>query len=210
MRRQSRRTGMIMLEVLIAAMGSLMVGSALLALIKCTYTAQTVTVGENMTYSGAREGINIIADHLRTSQPFLIQASPALYSVISADAGASATSGTSVTCYILSPGTQTSTGDTERYYLAGGNLMRQQTLAGVLQTATTVLPNVTGLTFVYYTDPGATYTTLAAWPTVTLSSPATVAQLTSLAAIQVTVTMGVNGFSRQISSLIRLRNSPYR
>ena len=193
-----QRTGAILIDFLIAMVGALLVGSSLVILIKCTYTSQSIVAGDNLAYAGGRKALDVLSAHLANAQPYQTSSSPVTYSVLSAGAA------TSVTCYT------NSTGDTERYWLdttvTPPALKLTKTVSGVATTSV-VVNGIQSLQFTYYLCNGSNYNS-AAW--LSNTTMPTASNLPTVGAVNITATATVNGYQQQISSFIRLRNSPYR
>ena len=201
MRRHTRRTGALLIEFMFALLCALLVGASLAVLIQCTYSSQNIVMGDNMTYVSARKTMDVLAAHLSDAQAYQTSASPVTYSVLSAGTVSS------VTCYL------DSVGNTERYWLdtttSPPSLKRTQTISGVATTTVVVsgLATTNGLTFTYYITNGTNYTN-SSW--VSTTTTPTAANLPAVGAIGITATISINGYARQLTSFVRLRNSPYR
>lgn len=195
MNRYYRRRGFAFLEMMVAASASLFVASSLIVLVRSSYTSQSVVMGQNTAYASARKAVDVLTDHIRYAQPKMVTTN--IYRVLSGGTSSS------ITMYL------NGSGDTEQYFFesATGSLKRTQTVGNVA-TTTTVLTGVTGITFQYYLA-GTQYVSTG-WSLVSSPTGPTTTQLPSLGAIGVSVSVNVSGYSRTISTLARLRNSPYR
>ena len=193
-----RRSGAILFEFLFAIMASLLIGASLIVLIQCTNTSQTVVMSAALSDAAARKTMDTLTAHLSNAQPYQISSSPLTYSVLSAGAASS------VTCYT------NSAGDTERYWLdtttTPRTLKRTVTISGVA-TTTVVVNGLQTLQLTYYLTNGTNYTA-ASWISNTTAPSAS--NLPAVGAIGITATVTINGVQQQLSSFVRLRNSPYR
>jgi hypothetical protein len=185
------------METLIASLLSLLMGAALLVLVQGTYSSRSVITGENNVNAGAREVMDLLADHIRNAQ---------LYNNGSNYVVFSAASSNSLTCYT------NTTGDTIRYWLdtsASPYVLKQTQTVGGVATTTTILSGVQSLTYTYYVDNGTNYTAAtSSWATTTIPSNPLSTEIPNVSAVSITATVTVNGYSRQLSTFIRLRNSP--
>ncbi|HLV78834.1 MAG TPA: hypothetical protein VKT32_01095, partial [Chthonomonadaceae bacterium] len=78
-------------------------------------------------------------------------------------------------------------------------------------TTTTLLSGVTALQFTYYTDSGAGYSApSSSWATTTNPNAPTSSEMPNVGAILISATVNINGYSRQMTSFVRLRNNPYK
>jgi type II secretory pathway component PulJ len=201
MNRRSRRRGATLIEALVACLITGIIGSALVVLVQSTLASRFSLAGQNATYATVQKSLNILMDNLRTAQTIQIQTSPALYAALSA------ASSSSVTCYT------DSAGDTLRLWLdtstSPATLKETRTVSGVA-TTTQVLLGVQSLQFTYYVVAGSAYTApSASWTTTASSHAPTSAELPTIGAINIAVTVTLNGYTRQLSGFVRLRNSPY-
>lgn len=204
MNRGNRRRGTTLMETLIAGLLSVVVGGTLVTLVQSTLISRTTIAGENTAYAGARKCMDAMLDNLRSAQTYQIQTSPAVYSALQA------ATASSITCYT------SNTGDTIQFWLDTSTnpaTLKQTRTTSAGSGATTVTPLLTGVQsvqFTYYTVSGGTYNAAAAsWtPTANPSAP-TASERPNIGAVSVTITVTINGFTRQLSSFVRMRNSPY-
>jgi|GEM_PF-5557183 len=187
----NRRRGWTAIEAIVGLLCTAVLLTALYSLLGALNVVQTVTADMTASTRDARNALDTMADHLRTSQ--LCTASGGSL-VTNASIGSGATN--DVTYYSDSSGT------TVRYFLSGTNL--QRTAGG---TTTTALTNVTSLSYTYYTS--STYNSTSLTATANSHAP-TAAELPQLAAIGITASTTTDGRTVQYSSIVRLRNSPKR
>ncbi len=201
MSRRNRRHGAALIDILVAGLIMLFAGSALVMLVQSTLTSRDAIAGQNAAYATAQKSLDTLMDNLRAAQTKQIQTSPAVYAALSAG------SSSSVTCYT------DSAGSTLRLWLdtsvSPAQLKETRTIGGVATTAP-VLSGVQSLQFTYYKVAGSAYTAPAAsWTTTSNPNAPTAAELPAIGAIRIAVTVNLNGFSRALTSFVRLRNSPY-
>ncbi len=196
------RHGATLMETLVAGLIALIVGGGMAALVQTTLTSRGAIAGQNNAYAGARKAMDTLLDNLRSAQPMLIQSNPALYSALAA-AGAS-----SVTCYT------SSTGDTLRLWLdttTNPAALKETRTVNGSATTTTVLTGVQSLQLTYYVVAGSAYTAASAsWTTTASPSAPTSVERPNIGAISVAITVNINGYSRTLTSFVRLRGSPYK
>ncbi len=184
---KQRTSGIALMDLIIGLAISLLVGAAGLQLIVATYNARTDVSGQNFVNALCRVQIDTIADTLRDAQ-----IGPSLCAF-------SAASKSDVTVYT------DSSGDSVRLYLnttvSPYQLMRVRTTAGVAGTAAAIGTGVISLQFTYY--PAGSWST-----TLSPNYPST-SELPTIGAVGITVQMTVNGFTSSLTSLVRMRNSPY-
>ena len=184
----------MILELLVASLVALLIGAALLMQMQASYSARNVIQGENSASAGSRHSLDALCDSIRNAQSYQIQATPALYSSLQAG------SETGVTCY-----TDT-LGGTTRYWLdTDANPPALKKTTG--NTTTVLVSGLSALSFTYYTSPVYTAAAVSWNATVLPHSPSAV-ELPLVGAIGITTTTSIDGNSRQISSFVRLRNSP--
>jgi hypothetical protein len=182
--------------MLVSLLMTLVIAGALFTVFVNTFQSREVVVGQGTAETSARTPIDDLADHLRDAQYHKIGSGTSVtdYSVI-ADAAA-----TSVTYYKSDSAT-----DTVQYWLDGTDLKR--TADG---TTTVVLGNVNKLEFVYYkTGVNGNYNNSVVAQTDNASAP-TAAERPYLSQIKITASVTIDGFQRELASLVRLRNSPYK
>ena len=184
----NRARGGSLIELLVALAIMMVVGAGLFQFFVTSHLShESVRVG-NMAITDARQPIDIVADHIRNAQQYTTD--NITYSVIH-----SATA-SSVTYYANEAGA------TVQYALSGGNLVR--TDAG---GATTVLSNVSSLTFKYLlSNSGTTYYFTA----LTEGDPSAfnLTERSRITVIEIAGSVTVDGYPRSFKTQIRLRNSP--
>ena len=192
--RRTRRA-VTLIELLVSVLMTLVISGALFTVFTNTFATRDVVVGQGTAETNARTPIDTLADHLRDAQQYWTTGAtnPTQVSQSSVIAAASATS---VTYY-----KSNNPSDTVQYWLSGTNLKR--TADG---TTTIVMSNVNSLQFTYWKSNG-TYNDSSA--TNIGSSPAA-ADLPYLSQITIRASVNIDGYSRELASLVRLRNSPYK
>ena len=197
MKRIPSRRGALLIDILIALVLSLIVGAALATLINITYYVSRTLTGQNSADTRARNQVDTLADQLRNAQSMT---SGSVKKVFSAAAASD------LTCYL------NSTGDTQRFWLdtttTPPTFKRSQTLSGV-KTTTVLLSSVSALQFTYYQQAQANYTAASsAWSATASPHAPTAAELPNIGAVSISVTVTTNSYTNQISTFVRLRNSP--
>ena len=184
-----------MVEVLVGGLLAILTGCALAVLLKTSYDSSRVVIGQNIVNTEARLPLDTLADQLRNAQPVL---SGNTYQVIRT------ASATDITCYC------SETGDTVRFWLdtsaSPQAVKTTRTVAGVATTKL-VASGVDSLQFTYYKQGQSSYTsTTDTW--VATANPPAAADLPAIGAINIQATVKINGYSRQLSSFVRLRPRP--
>jgi len=195
---KSRRyhRGALLIELMFSGLMAVVIGCALVMMFSMTYTNRTDVNGQNTTYAGVRQVMDTLVDHLRNAQSYN---NSGTYNVMSA------ATASSITIY-----TDTTGNNTARYYLSNSALMEDVTSSGTTTTST-LLSGVSALTFTYYTDSGAGYAApSSSWATTANPNAPTSSEMPNVGAIQISTTVNINGYSRQLTSFIRLRNNPYK
>ena len=196
MRQRTRRRGALLIELMFSGLMAVVIGCALVMMFQTTYTNRTDINGLNTTYAGVRQVIDTLADHLRNAQSYN---NAGTYNVMSAG------SASSVTIY-----TDTTGNNMARYYLSNSALMEDVTSSGTT-TTTTLLSGVTALTFTYYEVSGLNYSApSASWSTTANANAPTSSEMPNVGAILISATVNINGYTRQMTSFVRLRNNPYK
>lgn len=134
--RTSRRArGFTLIEMLVAALVSVLLGAALWTLIRSSYDSQWEVQNQNMANLTARQQIDAFADSLRGSQ------------------GLTAAAASDVTFTDAS-------GNAVRYWKSGSTL--RKTVNSLPSGGTAVCSTVTALTFVYWTNNSGTWSSSSA------------------------------------------------
>ena len=197
-RRSRSSAGSLLIELLVGSIIALFIGAAIAIEIQTSYDSQAVITGENMTYAGARQVIDTLANRLRNAQQYQ---SGSTYQVLSA------ATASDITLY------SDAAGDTVRYWLdttVTPNALRMTTTTGGTATTTTLIPNVSSLTFTYYKSSASTYNGASSnFVTTTNANAPTSAEMPQLSAIDIAATMNINGYTFTLDTLVRLRNSPH-
>ncbi len=197
----NKKRGMTLVELLVASMLGLLVASALLIMVQTTYTAQDTLFGQNVTYARIRQAVDRLADNIRTSQ---------LYPPgVSTGTALTSASISSLTCY-----TDTTGNNKIRLFLDTGSSpssLSKTLISSTNSTTYNVVNNVQDLQFTYYVQSNSTFaSSTSAWPTTTNPNQPTTAELPNVGAVKISVTVTVDGFSRTLTTMVRLRNSPYK
>jgi hypothetical protein len=181
------------MEVLVATVAALVVGTAMLAMIQANITSFFLTQGQNVADATARQPLDILADEVRGAQP---------YSGSALQAAAS----NSITLYTSTAGAYT------QFWLdttVNPPALKSTTSTG---TTTVLVSGVQSLQFTYYipTSSGsAAYTPpTSGWATTASPHAPVTAELSEIGAVQIVATLSLNGYSRQLTTFVRLRNSP--
>lgn len=189
------RRGAIVLEMLVGTTGAVLLGTALVMLMVTTYQVRNTLQGQSNTDWQVRSAINTLADSISNAQSYQISASPSTYSALQA-----ATSN-SVTCY-----TSSSTGAYRKYWYDSATKTIKRTTS--TNSTSTLVRSVDSVSFTYYVSGGQFTNTSANWVTTASPSAPTSAELPTIGAVKITVGMTVNGYTRQYTTLVRMRNSP--
>jgi hypothetical protein len=201
MRSNRKRRGATLIDSLVASLIALLIGGALVILVQSTVSSRLVIGGENAAYAAAQKSLNVLMDNLRAAQAFQIQSSPAVYAAIQAGSASSVT------------GYTDSAGDTVKFWLdttTSPATFKETRTTGGVATTTPVLTGVQSLQFTYYVSAGAAYNVPAAsWATTGNPNAPTAAELPKIGAVGISVQVNLAGYSRQLTGLVRLRNSPY-
>ena len=192
---------MTLVELLVASMLGLLVASGLLVMVQTTYTAQDSLFGQNVTYSRIRQAVDRLADNIRISQ---------LYPPgVSTGQALTSASISSLTCY-----TDTSGNNKLKFFLdtsSSPSSLSKTLISSGGSTTYTVVNNVQDIQFTYYLQTNSTFaSSTSAWPTTTNPNQPTSAELPNVGAVEISVTVNVDGFSRTLTTMVRLRNSPYK
>ena len=199
---QSRNRGVILVELLVTAAIALLIGVGLLDLMQATYIESDVNQGQSTADAGARTVMDALADNLRNAQVYKVQTNPDAYAVLSA------ASESSITCYVDSAGSNA------RYWLDTSSspykLMKEQTVNGVATTLT-LLSNVQSISLTYYKASSNAYNLAqSGWVTTNNLHAPTSSEMPLVGAVKIFVQVTINGYTRQSTSFVRLRNSPYK
>jgi hypothetical protein len=182
------RAGSTLIEVLIVAVITMLIAGMLGTTFSGMNQVWSMITGYNPALADHRAAIDMLSEHIRNAQGCRVAANGVLNSVL--DSGTA----TEIEYY-----TDKDSCDTVRYFLSGGNLMRE---ADGVQTK--VASNVTNLQFTYLTS--TTYH--SAWtPTMSASTPS-MGELKNLSGVRMQLTTSVNDQSVTSNVTIRLRNSP--
>jgi hypothetical protein len=191
--------GALVLETLVSLFVGLLTGAALLILVQLTMTQRSTTMGPANSDAEDRLQLEKVSDSLRDAQSYLSGSNKVCFSAAAAS---------DITIY------SDTTGDTLRTWLdttvSPAALKQTQTTSGVA-TTTVLLSGVSALQFTYYKEAAVDYNApLSGWVTTTSPSAPTSAELPQLGAVQIALTVTINGSSRQLTTFVRFRNSPYQ
>jgi hypothetical protein len=181
--------------MLVSLLMTLVIAGALFSVFTNTFASRDVVVGQGNAETNVRTPLDTLADHLRDAQQYWTTGSN-MPTQVSQSAVIADASATSVTYYKSNSST-----DTVQYWLDGTDLKR--TADG---STTVVMSNVNSLAFTYWKSNG-NYNDSSA--TNIGSSPAA-ADLPYLSQITIDASVNIDGYSRELVSLVRLRNSPYK
>ena len=189
-----RTTGFSLFEMVVSLAVSLLVAGALFKVFVNSTQSQLVVTSQNDAETEARQPLDSLVDHLRNAQS------------VSGEGGAVIKSGTATSVEYYA---SNSTTDVVKYFLSGTDLMRQVGTAA----ATTAMTNVQELEFRYFkaaTSPPKYYTDIV--PTADPNAPATSdgGEYHLLAVIEVRVVANIDGYTRELNGIVRLRNSPIK
>jgi prepilin-type N-terminal cleavage/methylation domain-containing protein len=130
-RRRSSRRGFTLIEMMVAGLVSVLLGAAVLSLLRASYDDQYMLMNQNMVNTTTRQTIDTFADNLRGSQ------------------GLTAADGSSLTYTDAS-------GQPVRYWKSGTSLMK--TVNGLPAGGAAAVQNVSAVSFVYWTWNGTSWT----------------------------------------------------
>jgi hypothetical protein len=196
--------GALLVELLVALVIATLAGLMIFRIIETTFKSRDDVLDQNTLYTMSRTSLDALAEHLRNAQ-----ANPGDFYSVFPTAGGTTIGASDLTIYI------SSSGDTMRYWLdvnVNPNALKQtQTIAGTA-TTTTIISGVTALTFTYYTPAGGLYTPSAgSWATTANPNVATSGaggERMGVGAVAISCTAAFDGYTRPMSSFVRLRNSP--
>lgn len=190
------QAGVSYIELLVSLLMTIVIAGGLFSVFKNTYESRDFVVGQGTAETAARTPIDTLADHIRDAQQCHIGSGSNVtdYSVI-----ANGTA-TSVTYYKSDSST-----DTVKYWLSGTDLKR--TADG---STTTVLSNVQSLQFNYKKTPASGNYNNLDTNLLDTSNPnaPSAAELPYLSQIAISASVKIDGYVRDMASLVRLRNSP--
>lgn len=192
------RAGVSLMELLVSVLMTLVIAGALFTVFTNTYEMRDVAVGQGTAETAARTPIDTLADHLRDAQQYWTTGNTIPSSVNQSSVIANA-SATSVTYYRTN-----SSSDTVQYWLDGTDLKRTDSSG-----TTIVMPNVHSLLFEYFKPTAGSQNYNNSGVDQTSASPAA-ADLPLLCQIRITASVTIDGYSRELVSLVRLRNSPFK
>ena len=199
--------GMTLIELLIASLLALIVASGLLVLIQTTYTAQNTLFGQNATYSRVRLAIDRISDNVRSAQ---------LYPNSSATGQAIQAAGIYNGLPYLQVYTDSSGGNTTTYWLdttATPITLKKELYSTSTGSDTTydMVYNVTALKYTFYIQAATTFNfSTVDWPTTADPQRPTSSEFPNIGAVKIELTVNLDGNVRSLTSVVRLRNSPYK
>jgi hypothetical protein len=186
------------MELLVSVLMTLVIAGALFSVFTNTFASRDVVVGQGTAETSARTPLDDLADHLRNAQQYWTTGSTQPTQVTQSSVIADATT-TSVTYYASNSST-----DTVEYSLSGTNLVRTE--GG---SSSVVMQNVSSLAFTYYRVPSGSTAYNNSSATKITGNPAA-ADLPYLNQIKIQASVSIDGYSRELVSLVRLRNSPYK
>ncbi|GMV89388.1 MAG: hypothetical protein AMXMBFR81_23190 [Chthonomonas sp.] len=181
-----KQRGTTMIELLLAAMISLIIGAVTMVAFTDSVTMRDVATGQNRAFAMARTAVDSLADHLRNAQS----------NAGDADTAIGAATKTSVTYYGLNEGAL----HPVTYFLEGTQLKRTDA-----EGTKVVLNHVSSLEFSYFKTDDYTAPT---WTPTTNPHVPTSAERPKLAAVGIKATVTADGYQRTLRTFVRLRNSP--
>jgi hypothetical protein len=188
---------MILIETLCALLMGLLTGAALLAVIQVTMMVRTTNMGPSEADTETRRQVDEMCDRLRSAQPNTVGSTTPVFT---------AASTSSVTIY------SDTSGDTMQFWLntaASPAELEETTVVSGVSTTTVLLTGVTALQFTYYEQPSLLYTAASStWTTTANPNAPVAAELPKIGAVDVHITVTFDNYSRQLYSIVRLRNSP--
>jgi hypothetical protein len=194
--------------VLLGTLLMLVVTTALLSIVHITYRWQETAMSQNGADTSAREALDRLIDNVRSAQ----NNPTASYAVLSAASANSLTLYQSYYNYGNSPPTQDFY--TIQYWVntsVSPNVLEQTTVKDGVTTTVPVAQGVTSLTLTYYKTAGTYSAASSGWVTTANPNSPTTAELLLIGAIQVQATITTwDGFTRSMTSMVRLMNSPYQ
>jgi uncharacterized protein YcfL len=182
----------VIIDLIIGSKLGLLVGASLLMLLVTSYKSRDLVVGQGNTDWQVRQSLNILSDNISSATSY--QVSTNTYQALQAAAS------NSVTCYTSSAGAY------NRYWYDSANKQLKKTTS--TGTTTILLRNVDSVTLTYYVSGGSYYAASSSWVTTTSPNAPTSTELKSIGAVKMVVQMTVNGYTRQFTTQVRLRNSP--
>jgi Tfp pilus assembly protein PilV len=193
-----RQAGITLMEVLVSTVLMGVVAGGLFQVFANTYSDRDFVVRQGTLETSSRAPIDSLADHIRNAQQVHLVEPPTQVGQSSVIADGTKTS---ITYYKSG-----SSSDTVKYWLSGTDLKR--TADG---STVTVLSDVQELEFQYFKIPaGSTnYNNSSVAPTTDINAP-TAAERPLLSQISIRAKVSVDGYLREMASLVRLRNSPYK
>ena len=207
MKKTVNTRGMTLIELLIASLLALIVASGLLVLIQTTYTAQDTLFGQNAAYSRVRLAIDRISDNVRSAQLF-----PNSNVAGQAIKDAGIFNGYPYLQFY----TDSSGGNTTKYWLdinASPMTLKKELYSTSTGSDTIydMVYNVTALTYTFYTQSATSFNSnTTSWPTTADPQRPTSAEYANIGAVKIALTVNLDGNVRTLTSLVRLRNSPYK
>ena len=186
--------GSMLLDLLISSFISLLAGAGLVVLFATSTKMQSVFLGQTSVDAQARDALNVLSDSIADAYSYQTSASPLAFSAVQAAAS------NSITVYTSSSGTYS-----QFWFDSANKQLKQTTSTNVTRI---MVRNVTALTLAYYKTGGNYTDTAANWVATTNVNAPTAAELTNIGAVKITVTVTVNGLTRQLTTFVRMRNSP--
>jgi type II secretory pathway component PulJ len=193
-----KQAGITLMEVLVTTVLMGVIAGGLFQVFANTYSDRDFVVRQGTLETASRTPIDTLADHIRNAQQVHSVEPPTQVAHSSVLAEGTKTS---VTYYKSGSST-----DTVKYWLSGTELKR--TADG---STVTVLSDVQELEFQYFKLPAGSnnYNNSSVVPTTDINGP-TVAEGPLISQISIRAKVNVDGYLREMASLVRLRNSPYK
>lgn len=192
------RSGMILIETLCALLIGLLTGAALLSLMQLTMSVRTTTMGPSIADTEARRQVDTISDKIRNAQSMTVGSVKQVFT---------AATSSSLTVY------SDTAGSTLQLWLdtsVSPAALKQTTVISGVTTTTVVLSGVTALQYTYYEQPSSSYSAASAtWTTTANPNVPTSAEWPKIGSVRISLTVSQSGYTRQLYSMVRLRNSPF-
>ena len=182
--------GGAMLQLLLSSALSLFVGSMLLMFVRIHMVSRQLAMDQHSAELTAWRPMHLLADNLRKAQQYG-----------SSNATLAAATANSVTLY------DDTLGNTSRYWLDATQtppVLNRTRGTQTQQLAT----GMKALTFTYYLATGKTPAQGACWVATANPNAPTAAELPNIVAVGVTITVAVDGGTRDMTTTVRLRNGP--
>ncbi len=189
MRRGTRR-GFVLLQVVCSSALALLVGAMLVMFVRITAVSQQLTMDQHTAELTGWRPMHRLADNLRKAQSYGT-GNPTLLAATSS----------SLTLY------DDSLGNTSQYWL--DSIAQPHTLNRTRASTTQMLAiGIVSLKFTYYLATGNTPVQGACWVTTASPNAPSAAEMPNVVAVGITITMPLDGATRDLTTTVRIRNAP--